>query len=792
MKSFTHHNARSIREAVSLLRKYEGKAKVSAGGTDLLGILKEESPAEYPEAIINIKSVSGLDHVREDAEGLKIGALAKLATIADSPVIREKYSLLSEAAKSVATPQIRNMCTIGGNLAQHVRCWYYRYPDQIGGSIKCLRKGGTFCNAVSGDNRYHSIFGAAALTEYPCSSGCPAKTNIPSYLGKVNEGDLLEASRTLLDFNPIPAITGRVCPVFCESRCNRGDFDEPVAIKCVERTLGDYILERTSDFFRQPGTESGKSVAIVGSGPAGLTAAYYLRSSGHSVTVFDRLSEAGGMLQHSIPPYRLPKDIVRNQVEALKDMGVKFELGTNVSKSCPAAEAGSASIADLMNCYSIVFLSSGAWKEKAMGIKGEQYAISGLQFLNRTNSGIRTIPGRKVAVIGGGNVAIDVARTLLRLGAEPEVLYRRSRDEMPAFREELEKAEEDGIAFRFLTLPAEASKTRNKTRLTCLKMKLGAPDASGRRQPVPRPNSSFILNFDAAIKAIGEEPDTSLLPAGITLKNRRSGTLAMWLGKNLFAGGDFITGPSTVVQAVAAGRHAAHLIELALNESQTAEPMSGAKSGFVSSSFSESARVKATVAPVSERVRDIDAEDTLGHSLAEMETEARRCFNCGCVAVSPSDVGPALVALDAKIVTTKRIVEALEFFHASAIESTILSPDELVTEIQVPKPAEGTRQNYLKFTLRKPVDFAIASVASAITVRDGVCTDARIALGAVAPEPLRARRAEEVLKGNPIDESTAAKAAEEALADANPLRKNAYKVEITKTLVKRAILGQNG
>ena len=182
MKSFTHHNARSIKEAVRLLTKYQGKAMISAGGTDLLGILKEKSLPEYPEAVINIKAISGLDYIKEDEQGLKIGSLTKLSDIANSPAIKETYSLLSEAAESVATPQIRNMCTIGGNLAQHVRCWYYRYPDQLGGSINCLRKGGKQCNALAGDNRYHSIFGAAALTEYPCTTGCPAKINIPSYL----------------------------------------------------------------------------------------------------------------------------------------------------------------------------------------------------------------------------------------------------------------------------------------------------------------------------------------------------------------------------------------------------------------------------------------------------------------------------------------------------------------------------------------------------------------------------------------------------------------------------------
>jgi CO/xanthine dehydrogenase FAD-binding subunit len=170
MKKFTHHNVHSVKEAVALLAKNKGTAKVSAGGTDLLGILKDQILPDYPKTVINIKPISGMSYIKEEKEGLIIGALSKLSDIANSPVVREKYKILSEAARSVATPQIRNMATIGGNLAQEVRCWYYRYPQQIGGPILCLRKGGKTCNALFGDSRYHSIFGAAHPTAYPCTS----------------------------------------------------------------------------------------------------------------------------------------------------------------------------------------------------------------------------------------------------------------------------------------------------------------------------------------------------------------------------------------------------------------------------------------------------------------------------------------------------------------------------------------------------------------------------------------------------------------------------------------------
>ncbi len=780
MKSFTHHNARSIKEAIALLTKYKGKAKLNAGGTDLLGILKARALHDSPEALINIKTIAGHDYIREDETGLKIGALTKLSEIASSSTIKAQYKILAEAAQSVATPQIRNMCTIGGNLAQDVRCWYYRYPRQIGGPILCLRKGGKICNALAGDNRYHSIFGAAPLVDYPCSSYCPAHTDIPAYLSRVRNGDLTGAVQIMLDANPIPAITGRVCPIFCEPECSRSEFDEPVAIRCVERALGDYILERKTEFFAPPQSNSGRSIAVIGSGPAGMVAAYYLRRSGHQVTVYEKQPEAGGMLFYSIPPYRLPKDVVRKQIQALGGMGIQFKVGVTVGKDVTLKE--------LMGRFDAVFLAGGAWKERPMRIKGERIALSGLEFLNRVNTGTRDIPGEKVAVIGGGNVALDVARTLLRLGAKPVVIYRRTQNEMPVFREEVKKAKEEGIEFQFLTVPTEALKADGKITLTCVRMKLGAPDASGRPQPIPRPGSDFTVTFDAVIKAIGEEPDMSILPAEFQKKGRKATPSAYLMGKNLFAGGDFITGPSTVIQAVASGREAVSLIELSFKDNQPSVQEGAPDPEFSDSLFESVPRLRIPEVPVSERVKDIDVEDSPGISVREIQTEASRCFNCGCLAVGPSDTGIALIALDAKIVTTKRTVDAKHFFTASATASTVLDPDELITEIQIPKPPEGDRQNYLKFTLRKPIDFAIVSVASVIIMEDGVCTDVRIALGGVAPAPLRAKGAEQVIKGSPLNAVTAEDAARAAVSGAKALSRNAYKIEITKVLVRRAIL----
>jgi len=781
MKPFKHHNAQSLREATTLLRKYNGKAKANAGGTDLLGAMRDRCMAEYPEAVINIKNISGLDYIKEDKKGLRIGALTKLADIASSKKIKDTYKLLAEAAHSVATPHVRNMATVGGNLAQDVRCWYYRYPQQVGGPIVCLRKGGKICNALLGDSRYHSIFGGASLNEYPCSSHCPAGIDIPAYISKVNEGDFVEAAHILMEKNPIPAITGRVCPIFCEPNCNRSEVDEPVAIRSIERGIGDYILRNAHQFYRAPERESGKRVAIVGSGPAGLTAAFYLRKAGHRVVIFERFSKAGGMLMNSIPAYRLPRLVVEKQIEALQNMGIEIRVGVEVGSRV--------TIDQLTDEFDAIFIAAGSWKEKLLGVEKEDLAISGLQLLNQVSSGSDDMRGDRLAIVGGGNVAIDVARTLIRMGAKPVVLYRRTEEQMPAFRDEVEKARNEGVEFSFLTLPIRISRSGEEITVTCIKMKLGALDGSGRPKPEPVEGSDYTMSFHRLIRAIGEEPDQVFLPEEIRGRTQDPSVL-FYRGKNIYLGGDFFTGPSTVIAAIASGRQNALAIESFLGGGQISQD--GKKmpihkfAQFLSDVATAHARMKGDTEP--KGLTEFDTENSIGLIDREIEKEAHRCFNCGCLAVGPSDVGTALVALNAQIVTTKRTVSAEDFFTASATCSTILNYDELIKEIQIPKPSVGTRQSYNKFTLRKPIDFAIVSVASALTVNNGICKEARIVLGGVAPEPLRAKKAEDFLKGQPLEEKSAAEAAGLSLEGAIALPMNEYKVEIARTLVRRAIL----
>ena len=771
MKTFQHQNARSLKQAASLLSKHDGKAKVNAGGTDILGTLRDKTVAGYPEVLINIKTIPGLDYIKAGNKGLRIGALTRLAEIVKSPAIRQDYTLFAEAVHSVGSPTLRNMATIGGNLAQDVRCWYYRYPQQIGGPIVCLRKGGKTCNALLGDNRYHSIFGAAPAAEGRCASHCPAHINIPEYLRHLREGNMAEAARVLIDYNPLPAITGRVCPIFCEPQCNRGEYDDPVAIHSVERGVGDYILNHAAEYFAPPETESGKKVAIVGSGPAGLAAAFYLRKSGHQVTVYERLPEPGGMLLYSIPPYRLPKEVVRKQIRAMQGMGIRFETGLPVSGELAAR---------IRSDSDAVFIAGGTWRSLKLGVPGEdaQGVHYALEYLKRVNSGESVPLGRKVIVIGGGSVAIDAARTARRAGADEvhlvclETRDLASKDRMPALDPEIQQAEEEGISIHpclgIREIILENSKARGIETIRCIS--------------VYEPDGRFNPRYDAASPSLSLQGDSIIVAVG-----QAADPLPLAPETGVFAGGDMVEGPSTVIKAVASAQKIAGEIERLLGVRDRARLVQ-IEPQYPESSFENIARAKTVELPADERIRSLGSEDIPGLSPAEIETEAQRCINCGCPAIGPSDLAIALVALEATIVTTKRTLPAREFFTATAASSTVLETDELIREVRIPKPPKGARQAYAKFTLRKPIDFALVSVASVITCKNGVCSDARITLGAVAPSPVRAKTAEAALRGKPIDEAAATNAAELALAGARPLSMNSYKVKIARTLVKRAIL----
>lgn len=415
----------------------------------------------------------------------------------------------------------------------------------------------------------------------PCVAGCPVNIHIPEFIGKIKECDFEGAYEVIAKSSTLPAVCGRVCPqeTQCESKCVRGIKGESVGIGRLERFVADWHNAHSD---KAPITEpkNGHKVAIVGSGPSGLTCAGDLAKLGYDVTVFEALHTAGGVLVYGIPEFRLPKAIVKKEVDNLKKMGVTLMTNVIIGKTLTIDEL-------FEEGYEAVFIGSGAGLPSFMGIPGESLkgVYSANEFLTRSNlmKAYRDDPdtpimkGGKVAVVGGGNVAMDAARTALRLGADKVyIVYRRSMDELPARREEVEHAEEEGIAFRLLTNPTEILGYENKddrrdpkngfvVGMKCIKMELGEPDERGRRRPVSIPDSEFVLDVDTVIMSIGTTPNPLIKSTTEGLEvNSRGGIIVTEGGlttkTGVYAGGDAVTGAATVISAMGAGKVAAKSI----------------------------------------------------------------------------------------------------------------------------------------------------------------------------------------------------------------------------------------
>ncbi len=491
------------------------------------------------------------------------------------------------------------------------RAVYRRYAQAVPG-------------AFSIDKRGHS----------PCKITCPAHISVQGYIALAAEGRYREALQLIKQDNPLPAICGRVCHHPCEDACTRAAVDEPVAIDFIKRYIADLDLDSQQRFIPEIKDKREDKVAVIGSGPAGLSCAYYLAVEGYRVTVFEKLPVLGGMLTVGIPAYRLPRDIIQAEIEVIKDLGVEFRTGVELGKDITIAglrEQG----------YRAFFLGIGAHECKKLGIDGEDLAgvHPGVEFLRRVNLGERPELGERVAVIGGGNVAMDAVRSALRLGSsKPFVIYRRSLDEMPANAEEIEECREEGIEIRTLTQPLRIIGENGRvTAIECIRMELGEPDASGRRRPVPVPGSEFVIEVDAVIPAIGQEIDATCLGQECVCSLSDWGTVDVdpltlqTRDADIFAGGDVVTGPKTVIEAIAAGKEAAVSIDRFIrgDDLQQGRERPWQPVGEVPIEDRKRApRERMPRLAPHKRIGGFD-EVQLGFSEEQVRREAERCLNCG-------------------------------------------------------------------------------------------------------------------------------------------------------------------
>lgn len=421
-----------------------------------------------------------------------------------------------------------------------------------------------------------------------CIEGCPVRVNIPRFIDLVAQGDLKGAAGSLLDDNALPCVTGRVCPQEsqCEGRCLRGKKGEPVAIGALERYVADWAMAHREDLPHTIHPPSGRRVAIVGSGPAGLTAAGELVRSGHHVTIFEAFHAAGGVLIYGIPEFRLPKDIVQAEVDRLRASGVEIEVDAIVGKTWTLRE--------LRSLYDAVFIAVGAGLPVFMDVPGEQLkgVYSANEYLTRVNlmgafradAETPVLHGQRVVVVGGGNVAMDAVRTGRRLGAEAAtIVYRRGRDELPARREEVHHAEQEGVRFELLAAPLEILGDEEGwvRALRCIRMELGEADASGRRRPEPVPGSEFEVPCELVVVAIGtrsnplltaSEPDLAVNAWGYLVVDEEGMTSL----PGVFAGGDIVRGAATVILAMGDGKRAAGAIERYLARAAALGPTTAA------------------------------------------------------------------------------------------------------------------------------------------------------------------------------------------------------------------------
>ncbi len=477
----------------------------------------------------------------------------------------------------------------------------------------------------------------------PCQLACPAGVDVQGFIALIADGHYEEAARLIRESIPLPVVIGRVCPRFCEQKCRRNLVDEPVAINALKRFVADYDLGH-GPCLPEVKPASGHKVAVIGAGPAGLSAAYYLALEGHEVTIFEANPDLGGMLRYGIPEYRLPKEILDKEIAIIVNLCAQVHCDVALGRDFTVKSLKS-------DGYEAIFIALGAQASQEMRVDGEELGgvFHGIKFLHDVVSHREIRLGDKVAVIGGGNTAIDSARTALRLGAkEVTIVYRRSREEMPATDEEIEQAQQEGVQFRFLAAPTTLIGDNGRVAsMECVEMVLGEPDSSGRRRPAPIKGSEFEMAVDSAIAAIGQTLDSSafsqdgeveLGPRGYLRIDEETMQSSI---EGVFAGGDCASGPATVVQALAAGRKAAISVNQYLGGQPMAllrEPFNCTKGELNEIDINEYIdkekipRTKMLALAPEERRRNFN-EIELGFTEQMARREAKRCLSCGCQAV---------------------------------------------------------------------------------------------------------------------------------------------------------------
>ncbi|MEW5947479.1 MAG: FAD-dependent oxidoreductase [bacterium] len=555
----------------------------------------------------------------------RIGTKQMLAVLTRITQGQGREGDVEKLARIADTVKKASLCGLGQTCPNPVLSTIRFFRDEYDAHIRDRR-----CAAGS----------CEALVISACQHTCPVGIDVPNYIAFIADGRYREAADLIRERNPFPAICGRICHHPCEVKCRRGELDDPLAIRALKRFAADWYFNNVAEPPEPFPVTRTERVAVVGAGPTGLSCAYHLARLGYRVTVFEALPVAGGMLSVAIPEYRLPSAVIQNEINYVAARGVEIRYNTPINANFTADDL-------LREGCAAVFIGAGTQRSQRIGIPGEIEGLDGLlyglSFLRDVKTGKKPKVGQRVGVIGGGNTAIDASRTALRLGAKKaDVFYRRSREEMPVSDVEYEDALEEGVEFHFLTSPTRVLNERWRVKgLECIKMKLGEPDAGGRRRPVPIPGTEAPVALDTVILAVGQAPDLSFLPADSKLERTRWETLDVdpnTLATNvegIFAGGDFVTGPTTVIHAIAAGMRGALAIDKFLKRDKSRVEIRDEKKDIThevklageEETAEEKQRPAAAKIGAAKRISSF-AEVETGFTEQQALEEAKRCLRC--------------------------------------------------------------------------------------------------------------------------------------------------------------------